>query len=118
MTTRILLVEDEPDLLDLLSEALIQKGMKVTKATTGAEAIDHLRSGGEFDVMVSDIAMPGQLSGIDVAYEVQTVQPHLRIILTSGHPLSHFPPIPPYVEFLPKPYRVKQLVEVLTRHRG
>lgn len=110
---KVLLVEDEADLLDLISQALDHHGVEVTEASSGTQAIERLRSEAPFDVLVSDIAMPGDVSGIDVAHEVSNAYPHMRVVLTSGHPLSHFPPFPKNVRFLPKPCRVKQLVELL-----
>lgn len=114
---RVLLVEDEDDLLTLVSEALDVHGFSVTEAQDGAEAINTLHAQGPFDFVISDIAMPGNISGIDVAREVMEGHPDMRMILTSGHPLSHFPPLPDNTKFLPKPYRVKQLVELLRSNR-
>ncbi|SFV30732.1 response regulator [Pseudoxanthomonas sp. KAs_5_3] len=110
---RVLLVEDEADLLSLVSESLDLHGMTVIQATSGSEAFDALRGGEPFDAVISDIAMPGELTGIDVAQEAIDTQPGVRVILTSGHPLSHFPPIPKSAQFLSKPYRVRQLVDLL-----
>lgn len=112
---KVLLVEDETDLLSLVSEALDHHGVAVTEAESGGKALEALGRGDKFDVLVSDIAMPGNLSGIDVAYEVVKAYPDMRIILTSGHPLSNFPPLPKNTQFLPKPYRVKQLMDLLNR---
>lgn len=110
---KVLLVEDEQDLLLLVSESLEIHGYTVTSATSGSEALDALKNDGPFDVVVSDIAMPGDLTGIDVAQAVVGEQHEVRVILTSGHPLSHFPPIPKAVEFLSKPYRAKQLLDMI-----
>lgn len=111
--TRVLLIEDEADLLSLVSESLDAHGISVTEAESGVEAIEILNKDDSFDFVISDIAMPGNVSGIDVAHEVVDSHPNIRIILTSGHPLSHFSPLPGNTQFLPKPYRVKQLVELL-----
>jgi two-component system cell cycle response regulator CpdR len=111
--TRVLLVEDEADLLALVSETLDHHGLLVTEADSGARAMEKLRNEGPFDVVVSDIAMPGDVSGIDVAQEVAANHPDVCVILTSGHPQSHFGSLPKNTQFLSKPYRVKQLVELL-----
>lgn len=115
--TRVLLVEDEADLLSIVSETLDVHGIAVTEAETGAKAIEILSRESTFDFVVSDIAMPGNVSGIDVAHEVEQSHPGVRVILVSGHPLSHFPPLPKNTKFLPKPYRVKQLVDLLRSER-
>lgn len=111
--TRVLLVEDEAELLFLITETLDLHGFKVTAADSGANALEQLRASGPFDAVVSDIAMPGHTSGIDVAKHVLESDPNTRVILTSGHPLSHFPPLPQNAQFLSKPYRVKRLIELL-----
>ena len=79
---RVLLVEDENDLLALVSETLDVHGFSVTEAQDGTEAINTLRAQGPFDFVISDIAMPGNVSGIDVAREVLDAHPDVRIILT------------------------------------
>jgi two-component system, cell cycle response regulator CpdR len=111
--TRVLLVEDETDLLALVSETLDIHGIGVVEAETGTKAIEILRQETHFDFVVSDVAMPGEFSGIDVAREAMSSRPGIRVVLTSGHPLSHFQPLPTNVQFLPKPYRVKQLIDLL-----
>jgi len=111
--TRVLLVEDEADLLALVSETLDLHGIVVIEADSGSRAMEKLREEGPFDVVVSDIAMPGKVSGLDVAREVAENHPDVRVILTSGHPQSHFSPLPMNTQFLSKPYRVRQLVELL-----
>ena len=111
--TRVLLVEDEADLLSLVSETLDAHGIAVTEAESGVKAMQILEEDDSFDFVISDIAMPGNVSGIDVAREVIESHPSVRVILTSGHPLSHFSPLPSNAAFLSKPYRVKQLVDLI-----
>jgi Response regulator containing CheY-like receiver, AAA-type ATPase, and DNA-binding domains len=110
---KVLLVEDEADLLSLVSESLDLHGMTVIQATSGSEALDALKNAGPFDAVISDIVMPGDLTGIDVAQEALKMQAGVHVILTSGQPQSHFPPLPKSAVFLSKPYRVKQLIEML-----
>jgi CheY-like chemotaxis protein len=57
--TRVLLVDDDPDTLEVLSTALRTHGAAVSPATSAPEALELLRRG-EVDVLVSDIAMPGE----------------------------------------------------------
>jgi len=85
----------------------------VERPTPGSRAMEKLRDEGPFDVVVSDIAMPGKISSLDVAREVAENHPDVRVIHTSGDPQSHFSPLPMYSQFLSKPYRVRQLVELL-----
>lgn len=113
MTTRLLFVEDESDLLDIVCDALEFGGIQVTRAANGAEALACLRSGAIFDAVVSDMAMPGQISGIDIAQEAAITHPGARFILATGHPRSQFTQLPEHVRFLRKPYRVRELLEML-----
>lgn len=109
----LLLVEDEVDLRELLVDSLEAEGMVVTTVDNGTDAIEKLRSGQHFDAVVSDVAMPGPLNGIDVAREAVALSPALRVILASGHALAQLPVLPPNVRYMAKPYRVRQLIQLL-----
>ncbi|MDH4345961.1 MAG: response regulator transcription factor [Thermoleophilia bacterium] len=64
MTGRVLLVDDERDILDPLAYALEREGFDVTSSMDGVEALERAREG-TFDVLVLDVMLPG-MSGIDV----------------------------------------------------
>ena len=95
---RLLLVEDEDDLRMLVGEALRLLGFSVAP--------------------VSDVSMPNGLSGIDLAGHAARLQPHARIILASGYARAQLPPLPGNVVFLPKPYRISQLAELLREQQA
>ena len=111
---RVLLVEDEASLRDVVAEALADLGHELTVAADGVEAMRHLASS-TFDVVVSDISMPGGVSGIDLAEHMRTAAIPCKVILVSGYARAQLPPIPSQVIFLPKPYRIHQLFELVGR---
>ena len=110
---RLLLIDDEADLLDILSDAFEIAGFEVVTAIDGQKAMACLHDGTHFDVVISDVAMPGHISGIDVAREAAALYPDARVILASGHPRAELPPLPDRVRYLPKPYRVTQLLQTI-----
>jgi CheY-like chemotaxis protein len=107
-----LFVDDEAALLTLVGGALEDEGFDVQRARSGIEAVDILASGRTFDFILSDVSMPGGVSGVHLANRARALHPDARIILASGHPRAQLEPFPPDVAFLPKPYRLGQLLEL------
>jgi DNA-binding NtrC family response regulator len=84
--TRILVIDDEEVLLDLISEVLRDHGYNVTALTNGSEALDaFLGRPTEFDLVVADEKMP-HLSGTDLAQEILEVRPDIPVILYTDYP--------------------------------
>jgi two-component system, cell cycle response regulator CpdR len=110
---KVLFVEDEADLLELVSDALEANGFEVRQVGSADDAMVHLRSDEAFDFMISDVMMPGSMTGIDLAREAATLSPGMSVVLTSGHPLSSLAPLPAESKFLSKPYRTRQLLDLL-----
>lgn len=109
---RVLLVEDQFELRDLLADVLQEMGMQVRTADDGEAALQILE---EFpcDVLFSDIHMPGPINGLDLASRVMQARPQARVILSSGHPRFQLAPLPPGAHFLQKPFRLGQFTELL-----
>ena len=107
---RILAVDDEPMIRNLISESLCQPGYHVETAASGGEAIDAVGKG-EFDVVILDINMP-DVSGIEVLETIRTKEQALEVIMLTGHAT-----VPTAVEamklgaydFLTKPISLKEL---------
>jgi len=112
---RVLMVEDQDDLRDLIGVALQDLGIAVDTTADGREALAMLQGDRQYDVVFSDVSMPNGVSGIELSEHVSRTQPNARMILSSGYARSQLPALPEHVEFLPKPYRLRQLVELL-RH--
>lgn len=113
--TRLLFVEDEDDLRFLIFEALSDMGYEVTMACNGREAIEKLQGDTTFDHVITDVSMPKGVTGLEVAAEAARLQPQAKIVLVSGYQRSQLPPMPEGARFLPKPYRLHQLLGVLER---
>ena len=109
----LLMVEDNLDILEVFSCAMESFGYRVVTAQDGVQALGHLQGPDRFDYVLSDVSMPGGVSGIEVARQCATLQPQARVILASGHHRDQLPPLPANVQFLPKPYGIPQLMEVL-----
>ena len=81
---RVLLVDDEPIVRDVLATQLADAGFSVTESPDGNAALTQLRQGGPFDILVTDLAMPG-LDGVALIREAQRSQPGLPAILVTGY---------------------------------
>jgi CheY-like chemotaxis protein len=104
-STRVLLVEDEELISELVSDALIEEGFAVYAVATAEEALSHLESGAAIDVLFTDINLPGRLSGTDLAVRARALRPDLPIVYASGrYDASELEPLVPRSVFLAKPY--------------
>ncbi len=81
----ILLIDDDPAVLDMVHSALAHYGMEVHAYPDAAQAMELLQnpSAPVFDLVISDINMEG-LDGFDVIHKVKTTQPHLPVVLMTG----------------------------------
>jgi len=80
---RLLLADDEEDLVTFLALRLRKRGIEVTMAVSGAEAISAANQL-IFDVAVVDLRMP-DMDGIKIIDELKSVQPHLEVLMLTGH---------------------------------
>ena len=81
----VLLVEDDLAVGDMVEAMLIDLGHAVVRAERPAEAMDILQGDRTFDLMLTDLVMPGGKTGIDLAHEAVALRPGLPIILSSGY---------------------------------
>ena len=81
---RVLLVDDEPIVRDVLATQLADAGFSVTESPDGNAALTQMRQAGPFDILVTDLAMPG-LDGVALIREAQRSQPGLPAILVTGY---------------------------------
>ncbi|HQU13687.1 MAG TPA: response regulator [Thermodesulfobacteriota bacterium] len=79
---RVLVVDDEPMIVSLLSTILREKGWDVTGAGSGTDGIDQLERA-RFDVILTDLVMPGD-SGIDLLRAAKEIHPDAEVILMTG----------------------------------
>lgn len=80
---RVLVVDDEPMIVSLLSTILREKGWDVTEARSGTDGIDQLDRA-PFDVILTDLVMPGD-SGIDLLRAAKEIHPDVEVILMTGY---------------------------------
>jgi signal transduction histidine kinase len=82
---RILVVEDNEELLEVTTAMLTTFGYRVLCARNGAEAIQMLESGQEFELLFSDVVMPNGMNGVELAREARRLSKDIKILLTSGY---------------------------------
>ncbi|MFC1597563.1 response regulator [Planctomycetota bacterium] len=80
---RILLVDDEVDFASALAERLALRGFQAQAATSGVDALRHVRES-DFSMLILDVKMPG-IDGLGLMAEVKRKHPHLPVILLTGH---------------------------------
>ena len=109
----VLLVEDELLVRELASEDLADSGFAVTAASDGDEALGYLRQGQTFDLLFTDIRMPGATDGWQLAREARALLPDIRVIYATGlgDAASGLENGERYVR---KPYSLKDLHAALT----
>jgi len=117
--TRILLVDDEADLVEFLAHRLLKQGFTVTAASNGAEALGAVERQ-NFDVAILDLRMP-KMDGIELLERIRGLQPFLEAIMLTGHGdtdsaleagrLNAF-------RYLTKPYDYENLLERIREARA
>jgi CheY-like chemotaxis protein len=85
MRPEILLVDDERDILDLGVLALRKAGYTVQSAISGDIAFVLIEQGLLFDLLITDIVMPGQLNGFALAQKVRECVPDMPIVYVTGY---------------------------------
>jgi DNA-binding NtrC family response regulator len=81
--TKVLLVDDEKDFIEMLSLRLKEVGEKISVAYSGQEALDTLNKA-DIDVVILDIKMPG-MDGVETLREIKKQFPLVEVIMLTGH---------------------------------
>ncbi|GAB3764770.1 PAS domain-containing sensor histidine kinase [Ramlibacter monticola] len=107
---KVLIVDDQPDVLDMAAEMFRTLGFDVITAASGRQALEILSRTPDVHLLFSDVVMPG-LSGVELGKKAQELSPRTRILLASGYTtpagsLKGF-------EFLAKPYRIADILKKL-----
>ncbi|MGA3115424.1 MAG: PAS domain S-box protein [Syntrophobacteraceae bacterium] len=114
---RILLVDDEPAVMEMGTILLEHLGYNVTSQTDSVKALEVFRSSpDEFDLVITDYTMP-KLRGLDFAMEVLRIRPDMPIVLCTGFSEKITPDSVKElgVELLLKPYGVRQISEMVRK---
>jgi DNA-binding NtrC family response regulator len=110
----ILVVEDDPDVAELAANALELMGYRVAVSCNAAAALHQLSADKRgFDLVFSDIVMPGGMSGIDLALTLRARFPALPVLLATGYSNAALSPAAQQFRVLAKPYRLQELGQVV-----
>jgi CheY-like chemotaxis protein len=110
MHRRLLIVDDEPAVLDLLKRYLERVGYAVEVTPNGETALDLFEASPErYDLVITDLNLPG-IGGEELLRQMRQRQPSLRALISSGYPHQ---PMLRDVGFLLKPYLPKMMVEAI-----
>ncbi len=112
----ILVVEDDGLVRNFVTAQLQSLGYKTIAATDGRSALALIEGGEPFDLLFTDVVIPGGMSGPDLAQEVAKRRPDLKVLYTSGYTDSaivHQGQLDNGVLLLTKPYRRNQLAEMI-----
>ncbi|HEV2594496.1 MAG TPA: CHASE3 domain-containing protein [Sphingomicrobium sp.] len=81
----ILLVEDNPNVRRTAVRQLTDLGYLTVDAHDGQSALEKVRSGLQFDLLLTDVVMPGGMNGYELADEVEKLRPGTKVLFTSGY---------------------------------
>lgn len=109
---RVLLVEDEFLIRQMVADELADAGHEVVEAESGDAALPHLAAVPPFDILFTDIRMPGATDGWALGEIAKAALPDLRVIYSTGYSaesrqLTHGE------RMLPKPYRMAQMIDLV-----
>jgi PAS domain S-box-containing protein len=114
---RVLVVEDNVEVGRFSTQVLQDLGYETTWAANADEALALLQKADSFDVVFSDVVMPG-MSGIELGEEIRRRQPGLPVVLTSGYSHVLAEKGRHGFELLHKPYAAEELSRILRRLTG
>lgn len=107
-TPNILIVDDDPEVREILAETLAEFGYGVTQAGSGEEALPMLDSRPDIDLVITDVRMPG-MSGLELVEQARARKAGLKVIVISGYFLPQAIP----VRFLKKPFHMHELASAV-----
>ena len=111
----LLLVEDNEELATVTSHVLQTAGYAVTHAETGDKARSLIADGASFDIVLSDIRMPGSTDGIALARWLREHHPRLPVVMMTGYSAELAQARGLGLQVLPKPSAPAAILEALTR---
>ena len=115
---RILVVEDDRLVRDYVLAQLHSLGYATLSAANADGALDIVRSKAPFDLLFTDIIMPGSMNGRQLADAIAAEQPQLKVLFTSGYTedaIIHHGRLDSGVLLLAKPYRKSELARMIRR---
>lgn len=111
---RILVVEDDESMRNISETILQDQGYEIVEAADGKEAIKHLQDGPPFDLLFTDVVLPGGMNGVEIVEEAKRLQPNIMVLYTSGYAentVAHDGQLDSGVTLVNKPYRRAELLK-------
>jgi signal transduction histidine kinase/ActR/RegA family two-component response regulator len=116
---RILVVEDQPEVRAHVVKLLTRLGYDVASASDAIEALALLEGGESFDLLYTDIIMPGGMNGQELSKAAEAIAPGMKVLFTSGYPAAAFEHLGfedrGGINILRKPYKADQLKQAVAR---
>jgi CheY-like chemotaxis protein len=109
----VLVAEDDEYVADLVCEMLRELGYKSRRGATAAETLRLLEETGPFDLVLSDMIMPGKMNGLELAQEVVRRETGLPVVLMTGYSEAAAAAAAEGFPLLIKPYTIEALGDVL-----
>jgi PAS domain S-box-containing protein len=117
----ILVVEDDALVRNFVTVQLNSLGYAAVAAADGPSALAKLKNGERFDLLFTDVVMPGGMSGRELAVEAEKIRPGMKVLYTSGYTddtIMHHGRLDPGVLLLQKPYRKGELARMVRQALG
>ncbi|MCB8878406.1 response regulator [Acidisoma silvae] len=115
---RLLFVEDEETIRFLVSEFFRDEDYEVTEAGNADDAMCFLRRSPTFDILVTDVQMPGSRDGLDVVAYARAISPKIAIVVVSGYAdrlFERLAALKQPCEFLSKPFNLSEMTNSIER---
>jgi len=110
---RVLFVDDESVIRLVTAEALRDQGFLVAEAANSDEALALFQEPDGFDILFTDVKMPGKIDGVELASMIRHMDPEIPILIASGYALNledRLGTVSSPVIFIQKPYSLTKLV--------
>jgi DNA-binding response OmpR family regulator len=111
---RVLLVEDEVLIRELLAEVLRDAGLEVVEARDADDAIRLLAGHIRVDILLTDVQMPGKLDGVDLALKLRQADANMPVMIVSAYThrvMDRIKQLSPAPLLASKPYDLRKIVE-------
>ena len=109
---KVLVAEDDEHVADLVCEMLSELGYRAKRGASAAEALRLLEESGPYDLVLSDMIMPGKMNGLDLAHEIIRREPDLPVVLMTGYSEAAASAAAEGFPLLVKPYTMEALGDV------
>lgn len=119
---RVMIVDDEPDIVAIMELALKNRGYSVSAFTSPGKAIEEIRDSQEYALVISDIRMPG-MNGFELARKVREARPDIPLVLMTAFEINkpEFAALFPSTtvsDLVKKPFSGAQLISIVRKYVG